>query len=199
MIAIIDYGMGNLRSVEKAFAHLGADVRTTDDPAFLKSAQKIVVPGVGAFDHAVRELKRKGLFGPIVEAVKGGKPYVGLCLGFQLLFRRSEEGKEEGFGLLEGDVRKFPAGHKVPHMGWNDVVFPAGGCPYWKGMPANPFFYFVHSYYAAPQETQAYLGKTSYGIEFASVIWKKNIFAVQFHPEKSQANGLRLLKNIVEN
>src|SRR5262245_47068277 len=119
-ILIIDYGMGNLRSVEKAFAHLGAEVRTSDDPAFIDKASKIVVPGVGAFDHAVIELKRKRLFDPIIAAVKAGKPYVGLCLGYQLLFKRSEEGKEEGFGLLEGEVKRFPAGPKVPHMGWND-------------------------------------------------------------------------------
>jgi glutamine amidotransferase len=152
---------------------------------------------VGAFDHAVRELKRRSLFDPIAQAVRAGKPYLGLCLGLQLLFEGSAEGREAGFGILKGRSRRFPQGLKVPHMGWNRVRFDAPDCPYWKGIPDGAYFYFVHSYYAAPEDPALRRGTTDYGTDFASLVWSKNIFATQFHPEKSQETGLRLLRNIV--
>lgn len=197
MILIIDYGMGNLRSVEKAFQHLGADAHVSSDPSLIQKASKIVLPGVGAFDHAVQELQKRSLFDPIRTAVAAGKPYLGLCLGLQLLFEGSDEGKEKGFGLLPGRVLRFPQGEKVPHMGWNEVSIAGGDSPFWKGIPQPAYFYFVHSYYAAPANGWSE-GRTRYGVEFASVVRKGNIFATQFHPEKSQENGLRLLKNYIE-
>lgn len=199
MILIIDYGMGNLRSVEKAFTHLGADVHVGSDPSMIPKADKIVVPGVGSFDHAVQELKQRSLFEPILQAISSGKPYLGLCLGLQLLFTNSEEGKEHGFGLIKGQVRKFPPNLKVPHMGWNQVQFTHSECPFWKGIPDGSFFYFVHSYFVVPDEPAVCEGKTEYGTNFISAVWKKNIFATQFHPEKSQEIGLRFLKNCLEN
>lgn len=197
MILVVDYGMGNLRSVEKALAHLRADVRVSSDASLVRSASKIVLPGVGSFDHAVRELRSRGLFDAVAGAIREGKPYVGFCLGLQLLFEGSEEGAESGFGVLPGTIRRFSHGLKVPHMDWNRVRFTAPGCPYLRGIPAESFFYFVHSYYAAP-ECPGAAGLTDYGSSFASVIWQGNVFATQFHPEKSQENGLRLLKNVVK-
>lgn len=199
MILIIDYGMGNLRSVAKAFSHLGANVRVDHDPALIAKADKIVVPGVGSFDHAVHELKKRSLFEPLTTAIREGKPYLGLCLGLQLLFDSSAEGQEQGFGIVSGKVEKFPQGLKVPHMGWNQVEFVRADCPYWKGLENRSYFYFVHSYYVVPEDESVREGSTEYRIEFTSALWKENVFATQFHPEKSQENGLRLLKNYIEN
>ena len=198
MILIVDYGMGNLRSVEKALTHLGASVRVSGEPDLVSKADRIVLPGVGAFDHAVTELKTRRLFDPIRDAVLAGKPYLGLCLGLQLLFEASEEGTEKGFGILKGRVRRFPPVLKVPHMGWNQVRFASPDCPFWKGIAPDSYFYFVHSYYAEPADASVVEGHTEYGTPFASVVRKNRIFATQFHPEKSQETGLKLLKNYLE-
>lgn len=198
MILVVDYGMGNLRSVEKALQHIGADAVVSSDPALIQRASRIVLPGVGAFDHAVIELKNRKLFAPIVDAIRTGKPYFGICLGLQLLFESSSEGSEKGFGVLKGRVERFNGGLKVPHMGWNSVEFVHTDCPYWKGIPSGSFFYFVHSYFAVSDDAAAVEGNTTYGKTFASAVRKGNIFATQFHPEKSQDLGLKLLENVVK-
>ncbi len=199
MILIVDYGMGNLRSVEKAFQRLGASLRVSSDPRDIERADRIVVPGVGAFDHAVQELKSRNLFNSIIRAVQNGKPYLGLCLGLQLLFANSEEGKERGFGFIEGSVRLFDHDLKVPHMGWNQVNPKNQQSPLWKNLTNAPYFYFVHSFYAYPKDKSVIEAETDYGTNFASSVRVKNILATQFHPEKSQSNGLTFLKNYLEN
>jgi len=198
-ITIIDYGMGNLRSVEKAFEKIGAKARVSGDPKRVKEAPAIVVPGVGSFDHAVEGLRQRGLFEAVIEAAHSGRPYLGICLGFQLLFERSEEGKRRGFGLLPGKVVRFRQGLKTPHMGWNRLnVSKSAPEGLWKGIPENPFFYFVHSYYVTCDRAEDVLCRTEYGDLFVSAVHRKNIIATQFHPEKSQHNGLRFLKNYME-
>ncbi len=196
VIAIVDYGMGNLRSVEKAFAHLGADARVTAEPKDLENAAKIVLPGVGAFDQAVVELQKRGLFQTIQKNIRGGKPFLGLCLGLQLLFESSDEGKERGFGILPGRVKRFEGKLKIPHMGWNRVELRDKAFKSWDGIADGAWFYFVHSFYAPDGPECA--ASTEYGARFASVIAKDNVLATQFHPEKSQENGLRVLKNFAE-
>ena len=197
MILLIDYGMGNLRSVEKALERVGARVRVSSDPADVERARCLVVPGVGSFDHAVIELRKRKLFEPICQAIREGKPYLGLCLGLQLLFPRSDEGREEGFGILPGKVIAFPRLLKSPHMGWNKVRWCQKD---WSGgnLGKSPYFYFVHSYYVVPNDPSVSLGMTDYGVEFTSAVRKDNVLATQFHPEKSQTNGLLFLKNYVE-
>ncbi len=197
MIAIIDYGMGNLRSVAKALEAAGAaDVRITSDPKIISQADKIVLPGVGAFKEAMRELRRLGL----IKAIKDNifkKPFLGICLGLQLLFSESEEGgKVKGLGIFPGIVRRFPDKLKVPHMGWNQIKVKKGKIL--KNIPKNAYFYFCHSYYVVPKDKGLIAAATDYGKEFVSAIAKDNLFACQFHPEKSQASGLRLLKNFVK-
>jgi len=195
MICLVDYGMGNLRSVEKALERIGARVQRSSDPSLIQDAKAIVVPGVGSFDHAVDELKQRQLFKPIVEAIHAGKPYLGLCLGLQLLFSRSEEGRREGFGILPGKVTAFPGSLKTPHMGWNEVEWTEQVPGQSEGSRAS--YYFVHSYYVEPENSDVVAGWTTYGVRFASVIRHQNIVATQFHPEKSQANGLSFLRNYV--
>lgn len=197
MILLVDYGMGNLRSVEKALETVGAPVRVSSDPGDLAKAALVVLPGVGAFDHAVRELKRRKLFDPIRKAVEAGKPYLGLCLGLQLLFDRSDEGSEEGWGLLGGSVLRFPHFLKTPHMGWNRVRLAAPALERQFGIEGDGRFYFVHSYFVVPRDRTDILGTTDYGFDFVSAVRRKNIMATQFHPEKSQAQGLRFLKAAV--
>ena len=197
MIAVIDYGMGNLRSVAKALEAAGAaDVRITSDPKIISQADKIVLPGVGAFKEAMRELRRLGL----IKAIKDNifkKPFLGICLGLQLLFSESEEGgKVKGLGIFPGIVRRFPDKLKVPHMGWNQIKVKKGKIL--KNIPKNAYFYFCHSYYVVPKDKGLIAAATDYGKEFVSAIAKDNLFACQFHPEKSQASGLRLLKNFVK-
>ncbi len=198
MIVVIDYGMGNLRSVSKALESLGASVRVSSDPADVAAADKVILPGVGAFPAAMRELSARGLIGPLKAAI-AAKPYLGICLGLQLLFERSDEGEGgEGLGILPGEVRRFAAqdGLKVPHMGWNQVQ-GQGACPLLKGVPAGSYFYFVHSYFGVPTDRSVIALETEYGTTFASMVWKDRLFATQFHPEKSQALGLQLLKNFI--
>ena len=204
-IAVIDYGMGNLRSVAKALELVGAKAVVSDDPKKILSAQAVVFPGVGSFGPAMNNLKEKGLDETIKDAIFRGRFFLGLCLGFQLLFEVSyEEGKHKGLGVLRGEVPKFRipekkgASLRIPHMGWNTVKSTAAGEKMFKGIPDNSYFYFVHSYYCAPKDKGVIAGKTSYGIDFCSAMVKNAIWACQFHPEKSGKNGIRLLGNFVK-
>jgi imidazole glycerol-phosphate synthase subunit HisH len=200
MIAIIDYGMGNLRSVEKAFARIGHQALITSDPAAVADASKIVLPGVGAFRDAIAALQERSLVEPLRAAVASGKPFLGICLGLQLLFDCSfEDGQYQGLGIVPGEVVRFdvPAEYKVPHMGWNQVRFCARA-PIFAGIDDGSHFYFVHSYYVVPGNASAVATETDYPRPFCSSIWQGNLYATQFHPEKSQASGLRLLKNFAE-
>lgn len=200
MIAIIDYGMGNLRSVQKGFEKVGHQAVVTSDPAQVAAASKVVLPGVGAFEDAIAELRRLKLDRPVLEAIDSGKPFLGICLGLQMLFDVSyENGRHEGLGVLPGEVVRFdlPKGFTVPHMGWNQLAVrrPA---PILNGIAEGTYVYFVHSYYVVPKDPGAIATETDYGGAFCSMIWRDNLFATQFHPEKSQAEGLRILKNFAE-
>lgn len=199
MIAVIDYGMGNLGSVAKAFAAIGAKAKVTSSPKDLASAQKIVLPGVGAFNYAMQSLKKLRLVPSIIESCKDGKPYLGLCLGLQVLFQESEEGgRHKGLGILEGKAVKFKSPKlKIPQMGWNQIKTKRPACPLLKGIPDGAWMYFVHSYYVAPRKKTIIAATTDYGGNFASMIWKDNIYATQFHPEKSQRLGMKMLENFV--
>ncbi len=200
MIAIIDYQMGNLRSVQKGFERVGHEATITGDPEQLDQAEKIVLPGVGAFADAIAELRRRELVGPIREAVQAGKPFLGICLGLQLLFDVSyENGTHEGLGIVPGEVVRFdlPAGYKVPHMGWNQLHFRAAS-PLVAGLPDGVHCYFVHSYHVVPKDRDVIAAETDYGGLFCSMIRRDNLMATQFHPEKSQKDGLRMLRNFAE-
>lgn len=200
MLAIIDYQMGNLRSVQKGFERSGHAAAITSDPAVLAKADKLVLPGVGAFADAIAELRRRELVGPIREAIEAGKPFLGICLGLQLLFEVGHEGGvHEGLGVLAGEVRRFelPAQYKVPHMGWNQLHLVRRP-PIFAGIEDQSHFYFVHSYYVAPKEESVVAGVASYPYPFCAMAWRGNLFATQFHPEKSQAAGLQVLKNFAE-
>jgi glutamine amidotransferase len=195
MIAIIDYGMGNLRSVEKGFLKVGADARVVTEPRAIDDATAVVLPGVGAFRDCMKNLSGMSLTESIVRSIEKGKPYLGICLGLQVLFSESEEfGTYEGLDIIKGKVRKFRTDLKVPHMGWNNVKLLRRP-PIFQGIKDESFFYFVHSFYVDPEETDVIAATTDYGIIFTSMIWKDNIFATQFHPEKSQEMGLMILKN----
>lgn len=199
MIAIIDYGAGNLRSVRNALTHLGADVITLDKPDGLERADKIVLPGVGAFGAGMAALRAAGFEEPLKEAVAAGVPLIGICLGMQYLFESSDEmGLHQGLGLLPGRVTRFPAdGPKVPHIGWNQLHIRREH-PLLAGVEDGAYAYFVHSYYVDAGNPDDVLATTDYGIEYASVVARGNLFGIQPHPEKSQAVGLRILKNFVE-
>ena len=205
-IAVVDYGMGNLRSVSKALEHVapGADVRVTARPEDLRAARRVVVPGQGAMPDCMRELRARGLSAAVIEATRT-KPFLGICIGLQMLFERSEEGGVGGLAVLPGEVRRFPPGLedgpgirlKIPHMGWNEVVQESPHA-LWEGIPDASRYYFVHSYYAAPAlGHDSTSGRCTYGLPFTAAVARDNIFAVQFHPEKSQAAGLQLLRNFV--
>jgi imidazole glycerol-phosphate synthase subunit HisH len=200
MITIIDYGMGNLRSVEKAFARTGHVAAITHDPAVLADASKLVLPGVGAFRDAIAALESRGLIEPIRAAIALDKPFLGICLGLQLLFDRSfEDGEYRGLGVVPGDVVRFDVSpeYKVPHMGWNQVQFVRRP-PIFAGVEDAAHFYFVHSYYVVPRDASVVATQTDYPQPFCSSIWRGNLFATQFHPEKSQDAGLRVLQNFAE-
>jgi glutamine amidotransferase len=200
MIAIVDYEMGNLRSVQKALERVGHASTITSDPAVLADAEKIVLPGVGAFRDAIAALRERKLEGPIRAAIDSGRPFLGICLGLQLLFETSyEDGQHEGLGIIPGKVVRFsvPREYKVPHMGWNQLQFHRRP-PVFQGVEEGAHFYFVHSYYVAPRDADVVATNTDYGGTFCSSIWRGNVFGVQFHPEKSQAAGLRLLKNFAD-
>ena len=197
MIAIIDYGMGNLRSVQKAFERVGCEAVVTREPGQIHSARGVVLPGVGAFSACMENLGRFGLIEPICEAVRGKKPFLGICLGFQLLFSESEEfGRQQGLNLFSGKVVGFHSndGLKVPHMGWNSLE-KKKECAFLEGISSGEFVYFVHSFYVVPEDASVIATDTDYGSSFVSSIATESLFACQFHPEKSQEIGLRILSN----
>lgn len=197
MIRIVDYGMGNLRSVQKAFEKLGVAAEIITSPDQIASAEKLVLPGVGAFRDAIHELQRLKLDEPIREHIRQDKPFLGICLGLQLLFDVSfEDGEWKGLGVLEGDVVRFPstADLKVPHMGWNTLELTKPS-PLMNGIPSDASVYFVHSYYVRPKNESLIAARTNYGGLFTSMVARGNLFATQFHPEKSQKVGLKLLEN----
>lgn len=207
MIAVIDYGMGNIHSVRKALQSSGARVLVASAPEDLKRCGKIVFPGVGAFGDAMKELKRRRLIDAIRGAIVEGKPFLGLCLGMQLLFEKSEEAPGvKGLGLLKGEVRRFKFRDrrlKIPHMGWNELILSSqpsapGKKSILKGIADGSYMYFVHSYYVKPKDKKTILTTTDYGIGFVSGVEKDNIYGFQFHPEKSQALGLKIMENFVK-
>ena len=200
MIRIVDYGMGNLRSVQKAFERIGHSAEICSDPDQLADCKKLVLPGVGAFRDAMAVLHEKGLVDVIRQHVEGDQPFLGICLGLQLLFDVSyEDGEWPGLGILKGTVERFKnqPGMKVPHMGWNTLT-PKSSPALLNGIPADASFYFVHSYYVAPTDNGLAGATTKYGTNFTSMVARGNLFATQFHPEKSQRVGLALLKNFAE-
>ncbi|MBI1764362.1 MAG: imidazole glycerol phosphate synthase subunit HisH [Acidobacteria bacterium] len=204
-IAIIDYDIGNLRSVEKAFTSQGIPAAITKDEQVIRAADKLVLLGVGAFGYAMDSLRKYGFDKLILEAAGAGKPIIGLCVGLQMLFDEGYEfGVHKGLGLLPGKVIKFPDGVRVPHVGWNQVEYrnSAAQRPFQaallRGLPDQSFYYFVHSYYVEPVDETCVLGLTDYGLRYASICGRDSVVGVQFHPEKSQAAGLQLLRNFAE-
>jgi glutamine amidotransferase len=200
MIKIVDYGMGNLRSVQKAFEKLGVPATICDQADQLADAEKMVLPGVGAFRDAINELRQKEMVGPVLAHIAAGRPLLGICLGLQLLMDVSyEDGRWEGLGVIPGKVVRFEdrAGLKIPHMGWNRLEV-VGRQRLLEGIPADAHFYFVHSYYVVPDDEAVVVARTDYGDQFVSIIARDNLFATQFHPEKSQRVGLKLLQNFAE-
>ncbi|MFL6332907.1 MAG: imidazole glycerol phosphate synthase subunit HisH [Pyrinomonadaceae bacterium] len=197
-VAIIDYGVGNLRSVEKAFHAGGVEAQVSSEESVLRSAAKLVLPGVGAFRACMEALTGHGFDRLVRERVEAGTPLLGVCVGMQMLFDESEEfGTTSGLGFLKGRVRRFPAGLRVPQVGWNQVGWK-GGHALSEGIGDRTFFYFVHSFYCEADDAEAVVGETEYGVTYPSVVTRGNVCGVQFHPEKSQAAGLRLLKNFAE-
>lgn len=200
MIAIIDYGMGNLRSVQKGLERIGAEARIVTAPEQIHAAEKVVLPGVGAFRDAMAHLRDRNFVDAIRQAVDSGRPFLGICLGLQLLFDVSyEDGEHTGLGIIPGQVRRFDfsddpdlAGLKVPHMGWNQLTWTAD-CPMLRGLTSGEYFYFVHSYHVVPADPAVTVGRCNYGHDFTAMIWRDNIYATQFHPEKSQKAGLEML------
>ncbi len=200
MIAVIDYDAGNIKSVEKALLHLGQEVKITDSAQEILSADKVVLPGVGAFGDAMGNLKRRGLDEVIRQAAENGTPFLGICLGLQLLFEKSDEAPGiEGLGILPGEILKIPAkeGLKIPHMGWNSLHLEHGGRLF-QNVPEQSYAYFVHSYYLKAGEEESVKASTEYGVHIHASVEKGNVFACQFHPEKSSDVGLQILKNFVE-
>lgn len=200
-VGVIDYGMGNLRSVEKALIAVGARARVIETGREIRDAKALVLPGVGAFGQAVDRLKSKGLFGPIQDALQIRKPFLGICLGLQLLFEKSEESpRSRGFGYLKGSVVRFKSRRKkpfkVPHMGWNTIkINRSVNNPFLKGISDGEFFYFVHSFFPVPCDSSLTATTTQYGQSFCSAVASPNLFACQFHPEKSGKKGLQILSN----
>ena len=199
LIAIIDYEMGNLRSVSKALELVGARTIITGSPRALMSADAVVFPGVGSFGPSIKFIKRKGIYDAIYRIIEAGKPFLGLCLGFQMLFDSSSEGGSyKGLGIFPGKVVRLKNSQIVPHMGWNSIRYtPAAGKTMFKGIPNDSYFYFVHSYYGVPEEKDAAAGSTVYGAKFCSAVIKDKVWGCQFHPEKSGRNGIKLLSNFI--
>mgnify|MGYP000859476111 CR=1 FL=1 len=205
MIAIVDYGMGNLRSVQKGFEKVGAEAVLVSRPEQMADAEKIVLPGVGAFRDCIRNLEQAGFVEPLLKVIAAGRPFLGICLGLQLLFSESEEfGIHRGLGVIPGRVVRFPDnmsenGEKlpVPHMGWNQISIKSPS-PIFEGVADQSNVYFVHSYYVKPDDPSVVAAQCSYGLDFCAAVCRDNVMATQFHPEKSQAIGLRMLKNFAE-
>ena len=195
-IAIVNYQAGNLRSVQKALEIFGANALITSDAREIDAAQALVFPGQGANDSSMRALRERSLVEPIRSFIDSGKPFLGVCLGLQLLLEGSDEGVEPGLGVLKGRVRRLPPGVKVPHMGWNQVEFHRKHA-YLDGLPSGSYFYFVHSYYPDPEEKSLIAGTTTYGVEFCTAVAWDNVVAVQFHPEKSGGIGLKIYDRFV--
>jgi glutamine amidotransferase len=198
MIGIIDYGMGNLGSVTNAFRFLGLDAKIVARKQEMEDCRAVILPGVGAFGDCMAHLVEHDFIDPINDWVKSGKPFMGICLGMQALFQASDESPGvPGLGILPGSVRKFnlPKELKVPQIGWNRMEEVLPECPMFEGIPSGSFFYLVHSYYVCPDDFSMVAGQTEYGIKYCSCVWKENIFATQYHPEKSQKEGLRMLQN----
>ena len=199
LIALIDYGIGNLRSVEKALTSVGAPVCLTSDPEIVLSADKVILPGVGAFGDGMAGLEERNLIETVITVAQRGTPFLGICVGMQLLFEGSDEAPEQpGLGLLPGWVRRFPEGDlKVPHTGWNQL-YPLHESSLLNALPSGSYAYFNHGYYCDPEQPSDWLASTEYGLSYASVIARDNLYGVQYHPEKSQHVGLIILKNFVE-
>ena len=200
MIALLDYGAGNVRSVQKALTAAGGDVHLVSSPELVMQADAVVLPGVGAFDDCINAMRQQELFEATREFLSTGKPFLGICVGYQALFENSEEfnSSAAGLGIFEGSVVRFPdAEVKVPQIGWNEVHFTQPNCPILQGIESGSHFYFVHSYYPQPKDKSIVATRTEYGVDFTSAIWRDNVFATQFHPEKSQKVGLQLLTNFV--
>jgi glutamine amidotransferase len=202
VIALIDYGSGNLRSVHKSLLKVGADVRLAQRPDELADADAVVLPGVGAFDDCLQALERQALLQATREFINTGRPFLGICVGYQALFEKSEEFNScaAGLGVFKGKVVRFAGdnGLKVPQIGWNQLEIARPDCPLFKGIPSGSYVYFVHSFFPKPVDASVVATRTSYGETFASSVWKDNVYATQFHPEKSQTVGLQLMRNFVE-
>lgn len=201
MIALLDYGSGNLRSVQKALVKVGADVRIVTGPAGLAEARAAVLPGVGAFDDCVQALQKQELLMATRDFILSGRPFFGICVGYQALFERSHEfnSQQPGLGIFKGTVVRFSESNrlKIPQIGWNRLENIRSGCPLFQGVPEGSYVYFVHSFFPKPEDSSIIATQTTYGETFASSVWRDNVFATQFHPEKSQLVGLRLLSNFV--
>mgnify|MGYP000141436531 FL=1 len=202
MIALFDYGAGNLRSVEKALRFVGGDVRLVVSPDGMKDASAVVLPGVGAFDDCVNAMHRQELLEASLQFIKTGRPFLGICVGYQAMFERSEEfdSSAAGLGLFAGRVVRFPddQGLKIPQIGWNQIEIVQSECPIFNGIENGSYVYFVHSFYPQPEDDSIAACRTTYGVNFVSAVWQGNIFATQFHPEKSQKVGLKILENFVK-
>jgi glutamine amidotransferase len=202
VIALLDYGSGNLRSVHKALLKVGAEVRVAKTPGEIGSARAMVLPGVGAFDDCINAMRKQELLEAAREFIKSGKPFLGICVGYQALFERSEEFNScaAGMEIFQGNVVRFSEknGLKIPQIGWNQLEIVNSKCPLYRGIPEGSYVYFVHSFFPKPVDASIVATRTEYGETFASSVWRDNVFATQFHPEKSQKIGLQLLKNFVE-
>jgi imidazole glycerol-phosphate synthase subunit HisH len=202
VIALLDYGSGNLRSVHKSLLKVGAEVRLVQHPGEIGDACGLVLPGVGAFDDCINALRKQELLEAAREFIKTGRPFLGICVGYQALFEKSEEFNScaAGLGVFQGSVVRFTEkpGLKIPQIGWNQIEIANPECPLYRGIPSGSYVYFVHSFYPQPVDQSIIATRTDYGGNFASSVWRDNVFATQFHPEKSQRIGLQLLKNFVE-
>ena len=196
MITVVDYGVGNLHSVAKALEKVGAETRVTSDWRDVEKSDGVVLPGVGAFKDSMDAMHRSDLAKAIKGFIQSGKPFLGVCVGLQMLFSESEEfGKSKGLDVFAGKVVKFDQGQKVPHMGWNQIQIKKQGNPLLKGLKDGDFLYFVHSFYVVPENSNITATSTDYGLDFTSMVWEKNVFGTQFHPEKSQGVGLKIYEN----
>ncbi len=202
VIALIDYGSGNLRSAQKALLKVGADVRVVRGPAELKDAHAVVLPGVGAFDDCVNALQKQEMLEASKKFIESGRPFLGICVGYQALFEKSEEFNScaAALGVFKGKVVRFTErpGLKIPQIGWNQIELAKADCPLFKNIPSGSYVYFVHSFFPQPLDPSIVATRTTHGEPFASAVWRDNVYATQFHPEKSQNVGLQLLKNFVD-